>query len=182
MSTKYAAYGLGREESADGAYLLTVPPQDFAFEVVAADEASERANQEDPISLRKHFDRMVRGLEMLGRKIDVTPHYKNWMLEAGFVDVVERQILCPYVQLSVRPGAFVILTDKTLLLSRVNSWSQDPKDKRLGQYTQINYHDGAEAAIRFLRPTFSSDEETREYVKEAQKRIADTSVHNYSVW
>lgn len=81
---------------------------------MAADEASERANQEDPISLQKFFDREVRGLEMLGRKINVTPHYKEWMLEAGFVDVVERQILCPYVQPTFCPagGAIMMLTHK----------------------------------------------------------------------
>lgn len=75
--------------------LLTLSSQDWAFETVAADEASETASRAHPISLQNFMNRGVEGAKMMGRNIDVTTRYKKWMLELGFVDVVERQILCP---------------------------------------------------------------------------------------
>lgn len=38
---------------------------------------------------------MKKGGLALGRDIDVTPKLKSWLLEAGFVDVVEQRVLAP---------------------------------------------------------------------------------------
>lgn len=84
--------------------------------------------------------------------------------------------------LCAQPTAFRVLTHETLRLSRINSWPLDPKDKRLGQYMHTNLHESVEAGIKFLRPVFSTDEETREYIKGVQKTIADTSVRTYCLW
>lgn len=70
--------------------------QDLVPDQVAADGESERAIQADPASYREWMRLIQVGLmNALGRTADVTRHYKKWMIEAGFVDVVERQILCP---------------------------------------------------------------------------------------
>lgn len=70
--------------------------QDIIPEQLAADEESERALQADPTSWREWVRLVALGLKnSLGRDLDVTRHYKKWMIEAGFVDVVEKTILAP---------------------------------------------------------------------------------------
>lgn len=41
------------------------------------------------------MDLIKEGGLKLGRDIDVTPKLKDWLIEAGFVDVVEKRILVP---------------------------------------------------------------------------------------
>lgn len=40
---------------------------------------------------------MKEGSRILGREIDVTPKLKDWVIEAGYTDVVERRVLVPLV-------------------------------------------------------------------------------------
>lgn len=41
------------------------------------------------------LNRLKEGFWMLGRNIDVTVELKGWLLEAGFVDVVEKRFSVP---------------------------------------------------------------------------------------
>jgi hypothetical protein len=69
--------------------------QDVLYECVGADKAAETALKEDPYSYRKWLQRAVLGFQKIGRDIAVTKKYKDWLTEAGFVDVTETLILTP---------------------------------------------------------------------------------------
>lgn len=69
--------------------------QDGVYEVIGADEASQRALDTDPASFKSFLKHCVRGAAAFGRDVEVTPKYKGWMREAGFVDVVEKTLLAP---------------------------------------------------------------------------------------
>lgn len=41
------------------------------------------------------MDLMKEGSLKLGRDIDVTPKLKDWLIEAGFTEVVEKRVMVP---------------------------------------------------------------------------------------
>lgn len=68
----------------------------------------------------KWFQAMVAGGASFGRDFRVANKYKAWMIEAGFVNVVEKIVLVP-----------------------VNGWPVDRKDKLLGNWYSLD-------VLRFL--------------------------------
>lgn len=72
--------------------------QDFTFEMIGADEASNAAIQRNPTSFAKVLQRTADGCMVLAhRDARVTVNYKKWMLDSGFVDVVDKPVFFPYV-------------------------------------------------------------------------------------
>lgn len=72
-------------------------PQEFSLEAVGVDEATRDKLRGDHSAYQGWMDYMKDGSRRLGRDIDVTPKLGAWMREAGFVDVVEKRIMAPYV-------------------------------------------------------------------------------------
>lgn len=62
---------------------------------VGADEATERALDSNPTSYRHFIRHLVAGAAASGRDMTVTKDYKQWVIEAGFVDVVEDLLYIP---------------------------------------------------------------------------------------
>lgn len=65
------------------------------MECFGVDDFSKAALQDDPTACQGWLDLMKEGALKLGRDIDVTPKLKDWLIEAGFVDVVEERIMVP---------------------------------------------------------------------------------------
>ena len=59
------------------------------------DDFSKAALRDDPTAYQGWMDLMKEGSLKLGREIDVAPKLKDWLVEAGFVDVVEKRIMVP---------------------------------------------------------------------------------------
>ncbi|ORY69062.1 S-adenosyl-L-methionine-dependent methyltransferase [Pseudomassariella vexata] len=129
------------------------------YQQIAVDEASELAIQNNPRSFREYMRRLVRGAASFGRDIDLARKYKYWIIEAGFVDVVERQILGP-----------------------VNPWAIDPKDNQIGRYSQANFTETTYSSAKFLKATGMTEPEIEYFLDGVRRNIADTSVHSYAPW
>lgn len=59
------------------------------------DEYSQAALRDDPTAYQGWMDLMKEGSLKLGRDIDVTPKLKDWLIEAGFTEVVEKRVMVP---------------------------------------------------------------------------------------
>lgn len=62
---------------------------------MGVDDYSKAALRDDSTAYQGWMDLIKEGGLKLGRDIDVTPKLKDWLIEAGFVDVVEKRILVP---------------------------------------------------------------------------------------
>lgn len=107
--------------------------------------------------IEKWTQTWIAGARALGRDMLVTRHYHAWLLEAGFVDVVEKNIPCPG-----------------------NSWPSDPKFKLVGRWEQNNLLDGLQGvSIKLLKAAGMPDEEIEPFLTEVAKAIQDTNIHFY---
>lgn len=64
-------------------------------------------------------DKMVEGTHEMGRPVDQSHMYRQWMEEAGFRDIEEQRFVWP-----------------------TNSWPRDKKLKELGKWTEVNLSEG----------------------------------------
>lgn len=134
--------------------------QDFSFETLAADEASEIATQSHPTSLRQCIQRFLKGIQDLsGWSPKVSHMYKQWLIEVGFVDVVEKQILAP-----------------------LNSWPMTHKDKQIGIYMAKDMTAGTDNMPRLLKASGLAEVEIDPYIAGVKEYIKDTSIHVYVPW
>ena len=69
--------------------------KELGLEEIAADYAAEVTIQSNPTSLRKLFELVDKGGANLGRDFNLARKYKSWLIDAGFVEVTEKQILGP---------------------------------------------------------------------------------------
>ncbi|PSR80315.1 S-adenosyl-L-methionine-dependent methyltransferase [Coniella lustricola] len=79
-----------------------LPADDVAAEFLAAS------------ALLQSFQYSLAAGARIGRDFNAAKQFKTWMMEVGFVDVVEKQFLSP-----------------------VNSWPIDPKDREIGRWWSI---------------------------------------------
>lgn len=89
--------------------------QDAAPEIIPLDDSVKELVENSAVA--EVYRLFVKGAASgaYGRDIMVSRHYKSWMIEAGFVDVVEEQGLCPF-----------------------NAWPQDPRDHDLGRWSAMD--------------------------------------------
>lgn len=99
--------------------LTLVPGAEFhesIFELIPQPDDEEAARTLHGSAFEQSFRYCVdAGKKMLGRDFNAVKNFKRWLMEAGFVDVVERQYFSP-----------------------VNGWPADPKDKRIGSWYSLN--------------------------------------------
>lgn len=77
------------------AYTTVPRTQEFSLETTTEDEHTEHHLKCDPASIRNFTNHVANGMRLLGRDINVTPKLKEWLVAAGFVDVVEKRISVP---------------------------------------------------------------------------------------
>ncbi|KAH8655782.1 S-adenosyl-L-methionine-dependent methyltransferase [Xylariales sp. PMI_506] len=76
-------------------------------------------NNIDGTAPKRWSELMAEGLAKNGRDGFVTEHLHDWMLEEGFVDVVEKKFFCP-----------------------VGTWPREPRLKKVGQFMAQNLIEG----------------------------------------
>lgn len=95
----------------------------------------------------------------LGRDVEVAPRYRQWLREAGFVDVEERRVLWP-----------------------AGPWSDNPMLKLAGAYMRRNLSDGAFLATwKALRASGLTEDEAQGVIDGAKREIKDDKNRFYMV-
>ncbi|KAK8008868.1 hypothetical protein PG991_011419 [Apiospora marii] len=95
---------------------------------------------------------VAEGAARIGRDVKLVP-----VLRSGFVDVVERRILCPN-----------------------NPWPSSPEDKLIGKYAQRSALDGMEAASVKICPIAGmTAEQPKELMGKARKEMMDETLRAY---
>ncbi|KAE9980708.1 hypothetical protein BLS_008415 [Venturia inaequalis] len=102
-------------------------------------------------------DKIVSALGMFGKEL-ASPKYKQYMLDAGFVDVVEVQYIWPQ-----------------------NTWPKDKKLKELGRWHLANALDGLEGFSMALctRAHGMTTDEVQLLMMDVRKDMKDKSIHAY---
>ncbi|KAH8651246.1 S-adenosyl-L-methionine-dependent methyltransferase [Xylariales sp. PMI_506] len=125
--------------------------QDVDFEV-----REFKDNDKDSI-LQIMVKKMVLGAAALGRDINRAHKYKQWLEEAGFVDVTERQLIVPY-----------------------NPWPQDPKLKEVGYYMLMNMLEGMRGiSWKMLSAAGLAPDEIEKMVVDTEEYIKDCGHRPY---
>ncbi|KAJ0103787.1 uncharacterized protein J7T55_001360 [Diaporthe amygdali] len=126
---------------------------DVAWELVGADD--EASAVLDGSALAKFFRYAVAGGTAFGRDFEAGRKYKEWMVEAGFEGVVERQVLAP-----------------------VNAWPLDPVDRTIGNWFCVDVHRVLDGTTKLLEagglplaeiPSFLDD--VRESITSREMRV-----------
>lgn len=107
--------------------------------------------------LKRLLDLAIQGAAAQGRNIVVSRFYKQWLLEAGFVDVVEIKLAIP-----------------------INEWHPSLKLKRVGQYTSRMLMDSlGGVAWKMLRAKGFSDEEANETIVQTKPEIRNLDLEAF---
>lgn len=131
--------------------------QDFAFEIVAAEESSEEFVRNS--AFVRWYDLVRRGLwNATGRDMSAPRKYKEWMEEMGFINVVEKRVLSP-----------------------VNGWPLDPEDKLLGQFWHSDIEKVFEGAIKMLLAAGLTQEEIPQFIQDVRVSISDRQLRAYYI-
>lgn len=101
---------------------------------------------------------MIRGAKVSGRELTVAARYKQWMLEAGFVDIVEVKYKWPQ-----------------------NTWPKDPKFKELGRWSLCNILTGLQGfSLALMTRTLGmSRAEVELLLVDVRKDMMDRNIHSY---
>ncbi|KAH8678415.1 S-adenosyl-L-methionine-dependent methyltransferase [Xylariales sp. PMI_506] len=101
----------------------------------------------------------VKGAAALGRNLEKTWKYQEWVKEAGFVDVTERQFILP-----------------------IGPWPQEPKLKKVGLYNLSNMYDGVRGiSWKMLQYAGYTPEEIESLITDVQAELRDPQNYAYSV-
>lgn len=94
----------------------------------------------------------------IGRPLNVSSTYKDLMIKAGFVDVVERRLKWP-----------------------LGTWPKDPFFKDLGYWTLMNLDTGLEGLLMALltRGLGWTKEEVLVFCAQARPALRDPRIHAY---
>lgn len=90
-----------------------------------------------------------------GRDFSAPNHYKQWLTEAGFVDVVQ--------DIAPLPG---------------NPWPSDPKYKDMGRWQMMNFHRGMRGMCwKLFRGYGMAPEDIESLVHLAREDLRSTKLH-----
>lgn len=126
--------------------------QDAEFPPQSQDGSLKRTS-----ALFEWGEKIVGGLKIFGKEL-AAKHYKQYMLDAGFVDVVEVQFIWPQ-----------------------NTWPKDKKLKELGRWHLANSLDGLEGYSMAIctRAHGMSPEEVQLLMMDVRKDMKDKSIHSF---
>ncbi|ORY63892.1 S-adenosyl-L-methionine-dependent methyltransferase [Pseudomassariella vexata] len=126
--------------------------QDVCMELHGVDKTIEDTELQ-------RFCRLGRqGFQLLGRDVvDRVFRYKKWLIDAGFVDVIEKRLPVP-----------------------VNPWPRDARLKNLGRYNHAQLYEGMKSgAVKTLPAAGLSPQLAEELLNRALKDLSNTSIHGY---
>lgn len=127
---------------------------DFAFEVVGADEAAERAFQAS--SFARFLGLCVAGGATRGKDFRSGRRLRGWMAAAGFAGVEERQFLVP-----------------------LNAWPLDPADKVIGRWSSLDYLKFLGGTTKLLAAAGMPLEEIPGFLDRVKEDIMDPNMRVY---
>ena len=105
----------------------------------------------------KWMELVVAGAAKSGRPWNNAQHYKRWLEEIGFEDVVEKRFYLP-----------------------MNTWPRGRYFKQISLYCQADLLKGLEAiSLRTMQAMGWSVEEIRDFLPGVRENIHDTSIHAY---
>ena len=101
---------------------------------------------------------LIQATDIIKRPITVSPHFKEMMEAAGFVDVEMQRDVWP-----------------------INKWARDPKLKELGMWAQASSLSGVEGMTLalFTRVLGWSAEETMVFCGQVRKDFKNLGLHGY---
>ncbi|KAK8851378.1 S-adenosyl-L-methionine-dependent methyltransferase [Apiospora arundinis] len=101
----------------------------------------------------------VRGAAALGRDLKVARHYKDWLIETGFVDVVEWKFQMP-----------------------LGTWPTEPRQKQIGDFTRTNSYEGARGiGLKMISGLGLPLEEIEKIIQDAKHEIK-TNVADFEAY
>ncbi|KAJ4390790.1 hypothetical protein N0V93_004388 [Gnomoniopsis smithogilvyi] len=121
--------------------------QEFCMETTSDDKHTQHVLRNDPASPQGLLNRLKEGFSMLGRDIDVTNRTKDWLLAAGFVDVVEKKFSVP-----------------------ITPWSSDPKEREIGRLQVQNWYVAVESAVNTVYAALQPEEQEA-YIVACQENL-----------
>lgn len=125
---------------------------DFGFEVLSTDGTSVGTGVE------KFCELANRAAETLGRNFYARKSYKTWLLEAGFVDVVEDIIPLPS-----------------------NPWPTEPKFHDLGRWMALNADKGTRGlGWKLFRCLGLAPEEIERIVEQSLRATHNLDIHGFT--
>ncbi|KAK8134228.1 hypothetical protein PG984_006240 [Apiospora sp. TS-2023a] len=108
-------------------------------------------------ALEKFWLAMVEGGKAIGRDFMVATHYKEWMEEIGFVDVVERKMAWPF-----------------------GAWAKNPRLKLAGKFCQRDFYDGiGGASYKLLKKLGMPSEEIDRFIGDVRADMINPAIHAY---
>ncbi|KAK7918404.1 hypothetical protein PG985_010278 [Apiospora marii] len=109
------------------------------------------------MALRRWADAVINGAASMGRDIQVSNRYRDWLIEAGFVDVEERKLMWP-----------------------CNPWPPHPRLRRAGLWQQTSICEGTLLSPwKLLRAAGLSPVEAQTLIDEAKAEVLDQNNHIY---
>lgn len=128
---------------------------EWAVEVIGEDDAAEAVVRGS--ALRRWCDLGVAGGAAFGRDFRAARRYRGWMAEAGFVDVVAREVLCP-----------------------VNAWPLDPVDGVLGSWFSLDVMKGVRGTAKLLEAAGLPREAIPGFMDEVAESVTQRNLRAYS--
>lgn len=143
--------------------------------------------------LERLFQTLQKAMAGIGKDLRVARNYKQWLIETGFVDVVEELIPTPgNVDLShnvtrkymkLHPRRMLQYQDQLMrpLGNFIgNPWPTDPRFKEMGQWSMTNQCNGLRGMCwKILRSCGMEPGEIEDIIRLALRDIRDTRIHFY---
>ncbi|KAF1812195.1 S-adenosyl-L-methionine-dependent methyltransferase [Eremomyces bilateralis CBS 781.70] len=107
----------------------------------------------------EEWDRnMITASENFGKEICQVDSYKGWLLEAGFVDIQQRDFMWPS-----------------------NPWPKDRKLKEIGKWNEVNITDGLEGfSLKLMTHGLGwSETSVQVHIAQVRSAIRDRGIHAY---
>ncbi|KAK8053101.1 hypothetical protein PG996_012402 [Apiospora saccharicola] len=108
-------------------------------------------------AIQRWGELLAQGLASRGRDPLVVSHYKDWLHEVGFIDVVERKMPAPH-----------------------GGWPKNPRLKLAGRFVERDTYDGARGiSFGLLRAAGMGAAEIDEMVDQVRVDLLDPHIHSY---
>lgn len=128
--------------------------QEASFDLLPADDAAASALHGS--ALEKCFQYALEAGRRMGRDFEAPRKLKMAMIEAGFEDVVEKQILAP-----------------------INPWPLDPKDKLIGNWVCLNGLRAAESLGKVMMVGGLPEEEAPALIHSIRQDLTSATMRVY---
>ncbi|KAK7932064.1 S-adenosyl-L-methionine-dependent methyltransferase [Apiospora marii] len=123
----------------------------------AQSEVASMDGTAEGTTIRRWGELLGQGLSRRGRDPLVVSHYKDWLHDIGFVDIVERKIPAPH-----------------------GGWPNNPRLKLAGRFLERDTYDGARGiSFGILRAAGMDATEIDELVDQVRVDLLDPHIHTY---